>query len=259
MADYDKLAEWLKSRTGIDLASYKSVQMRRRLTGLMESLGLCSFQDYIELLEQDPAAFDQFLKRLTINVSDFFRNPERFEALRQSMLPRLLSEREQLLIWSAGCANGSEAYTLAIILHELAPGSLPEQRILATDIDKRSLQQAEQGIYTESELKGLDPKRKERYFRQKDRNFQVRDLLRIIEFKQHNLLDDPFPKGCDLILCRNVVIYFTQEAKERLYPRLREALRPGGVLMVGGTEPILRYAEYGFQRLGPGFYRREEL
>ncbi len=258
MADYDKLVLWLKGRTGIDLTSYKSVQMKRRLRSLMESLGLTSFQDYITFLEKDPVAFDQFLKRLTINVSDFFRNPERFSDLEKVILPRLLSEREQLGVWSAGCANGSEPYTLAMILHGLRPATFSQHRILATDIDKGSLAQAKAGIYTQSEIKGVEPRERERYFRRHAENWQGQDFLRSkVQFKQHNLLTDPFPQDLDLILCRNVVIYFTQEAKDQLYPRLRAALRPGGVLMVGGTEPILRYGDFGLQQLGPGFYRRE--
>lgn len=259
MGDYEMLVRWLKGRTGLDLTSYKSVQMKRRLTSLMESLGISDFQEYIALLERDQAALDQFLKRLTINVSDFFRNPERFSDLQRVILPRLLSEREQLKVWSAGCANGSEPYTLAIILYELGAATFHQHEILATDLDKRSLDQAEAGIYTESEIKGVSEKQRHRYFHPVGDNWQVRDFLRkSVKFKQQNLLTDPFPQDCDLILCRNVVIYFTQEAKDKLYPRLQAALRPGGVLMVGGTEPILRYADYGFQQLGSGFYRREE-
>ena len=260
MSDYERLICWLKERTGIDLTSYKSAQMTRRLTGLMESKGIGIFQEYIELLEADDDAFQQFLKRLTINVSDFFRNPERFADLSRSILPRLLAERNNLRLWSAGCANGAEPYTLAMILYQLAPAAFAQHAILATDIDKGILSQAESGIYAEGELKGLDAAQRERYFRPLDgERWQLRTFLRQrVEFRQHNLLSDPFPEDWDLIACRNVVIYFTKEAKEQLYLRLHAALRPGGVLMVGGTEPILRYADYGFQQLGTGFYRREE-
>ena len=258
MRDYEKLVLWLKDRTGIDLANYKSGQMHRRLTSLMESKGISNFQEYIKLLEADSDAFDEFFKRLTINVSDFFRNPERFEDLKRSILPRLLAERKHLKVWSAGCANGAEPYSLAMLLYELDPASFTQHEIIATDIDLTILAQARRGIYSESEMKGVSPQRRRVYFKLVGDRWRVRSFLRQqVKFFRHNLLVDPFPQGCDLILCRNVVIYFTNEAKTKLYPKLRASLRPGGVLMVGGTEPILRYQDFGFQQLGTGFYRRD--
>ncbi|MDI3538116.1 MAG: chemotaxis protein methyltransferase CheR [Bacillota bacterium] len=249
-------------RTGIDLSAYKERQMLRRITTLMTSHGISDFSSYLRLLGKDQAAYQEFLEHITINVSEFFRNPERFEELRERFLPELLSRAggasgtgHQLKTWSAGCAAGEEAYSLAILLLEAAPGrSLP---VLATDIDANVLREAEAGRYPASRLKNVPPPVLERYFTQEGDFYTVRPVLRArVHFRRHDLLRDPFEENFDLILCRNVVIYFTEEAKEKLYARFARALRPGGILFTGSTEQIFQPQRYGLRSIAPFFYER---
>ncbi|MDI6870690.1 MAG: protein-glutamate O-methyltransferase CheR [Bacillota bacterium] len=256
-ADYEEFKRRILELTGLDLSSYKQRQMQRRINSLMESLKVPTYRQYFQLLQADPVRYEEFLKRITINVSEFFRNPERFADLEQKYLPQLLAKRRPLKVWSAGCSTGPEPYSLAILLLDLAPG-LPH-RVLATDIDKAVLEKAKAGVYQASELKNVSPARLARYFDQVGEAYRVKDEVKaIVDIRRHNLLTDPFDRNFDLILCRNVVIYFTEDAKHLLYQKFYQALAPGGFFLVGGTEPILRYREYGYEAIGPTFYRRPE-
>lgn len=244
-------------RTGIDLNAYKEAQMLRRISALMAGRGAADFVAYLRLLDKDPTAYREFLERITINVSEFFRNPERFQELNDRFLPELLDMAcgRQLKTWSAGCAAGEEAYSLAILLMEEAPGkSLP---VLATDLDVEALKEAEAGRYPAARLKNVPLPLRERYFEQDGDFLVVRPFLRSrVRFRQHDLLRDPYEEGFDLILCRNVVIYFTEQAKELLYARFARALRPGGILFTGATEQIFQPQRYGLHSVAPFFYQR---
>lgn len=255
-ADYEEFKKRIYELTGMDLSSYKQRQMQRRINSLMESLKVQTYREYFRLLQTDPARYDEFLKRITINVSEFFRNPERFVDLEQKYLPRLLVPKRPLKVWSAGCSTGCEPYTLAILLSELDPRR--GHRVLATDVDRVVLEKARAGVYQAGELKNVTPARLAKYFTPVgDGGFRVKDeVKKLIDFRPQNLLTDRFDAGFDLILCRNVVIYFTEEAKHQLYTKFYQALAPGGILLVGGTEPILRYRDYGFEAVGPTFYQR---
>jgi chemotaxis protein methyltransferase CheR len=197
---------------------------------------------------------------VTINVSEFFRDTERFAELERHVLPELLANAgtRGLSVWSAGCSMGAEPYSLAILLRELGPGR--HHQVLATDIDQTILARAEAGAgYTAADLRNVGAECIERWFgRQPDGRYRVGPAPRaLVTFRQHDLLRDAYPSGpFDLIACRNVVIYFTDAAKERIYAEFVRALRPGGVLFVGGTEAILRPQGLDLQMLGPGFYRK---
>jgi len=242
-------------RTGIDLNAYKERQMLRRINTLKTLRGADSFEAYLRLLEQDPDCLREFLERLTINVSEFFRNPERFDELKNRYLPQLLVGRLQLKTWSAGSAAGEEAYSLAILLAENVPGQI--MPVLATDLDQEALAAAAIGRYPAERLKNVPAKLKQRYFTFEDGYYEVRPELKSkVRFKRHDLLRDAYDSDFDLILCRNVVIYFTEQAKERLYQRFARALRPGGILFTGATEQIFKPASYGLEPMAPFFYRR---
>ncbi len=255
MLDYAEFKKKVAVLVGIDLANYKSQQMDRRIHSLMSAWKIETYEEFLELLRTDPRRFDEFNKKLTINVSEFFRNPERFYELWQQVLPQLVKERPLCRIWSAGCSNGSEPYSLAIIAREL--GMSGRFSILATDIDKMILAKAEQALYTAHDLKNLPPELLEKYFTPEDGNFRLREIVRrMVEFRHHDLLKEEFESDFDLILCRNVVIYFTEAAKLQLYTKFLHALRPGGLLLVGGTEPLLNYRQLGFESYMPSFYQR---
>lgn len=253
--EYDVFCHRVRTLTGIDLSSYKKAQMDRRLRSLMQRLSVDSYAAYARLIERDADKLHEFREFITINVSEFFRNPEKFVELRQLILPDMLRRSPKLKIFSAGCSNGSEPYTLAIILDELTPGKRHD--ILAVDIDEHQLSVARAGVYAASDLKNASPQQLTRYFNAAGSGFRVKDELKSrIRFERGDLLADRFEDGFDLIVCRNVVIYFTDAAKSSLYAKFHTALRPGGVLFVGGTESIFNAKELGFECIAPFFYRK---
>lgn len=240
--------------TGIDLDCYKGTQMERRLQTIMRRAGVADLTAYARLLATAPARVKEFQDFLTINVSEWLRNPEKFEELQRTILPDLLKKSPRLKVWSAGCSNGSEPYSVAMLLDELDP--LGKHQILATDLDEEILKFARAGVYLDKDLKAVAPARRSKYFIQEGDRLTVKPELRgRVEFQRQNLLSDPFPSDVDLILCRNVVIYFTEEAKDELYRRFHHALKPGGILFVGGTESLLRARELGYASVSPFFYR----
>lgn len=246
----------LNRETGIDLDLYKEAQMKRRINNLIMRKGYNSVCAYFDFAVKDKKEFASFIEYLTINVSEFFRTPEKFSELETDIIPELLKDNHSLNIWSAGCSIGAEPYSVAMILAEKTP--MTKHRILATDLDVDILAKAKAGIYTENELKSISLRRKQQYFTKNDEGMYVLKpaIKERIEFRRHNLLKDPFGSDFDLILCRNVVIYFTEEAKDKLYTKFFHALKPGGILFVGGTEAVLNYREMGYENYCPFFYRR---
>ena len=254
--DFLRFIENIKEFTGIDLSQYKETQMKRRLTTLRLRRGFATFAAYFEALKKDQTLLEEFLDRMTINVSEFWRNRVRWETLEQIFLPRLMAESAgRLRCWSAACSTGEEAYTLAMILAE--KGALPGSHILATDIDKGVLAQARAGVYPDKAVRDVPESYLRKYFRKDGAMYRVADTLKPhIRFERHNLLADSFGHAFDLIVCRNVLIYFTEEAKDQLYHRFAAALRPGGILFVGSTEQIFTPGQYGFESAETFFYRK---
>ncbi len=241
--------------TGIDLTAYKSQQMRRRLGTLLARNKMTSLFEYSKLLDQ-PAKLQEFLDFFTINVSEFLRIPEKFEYLETRVLPELLAAGRGLRVWSAGCSNGAEPYSLAMLLDEMAP--LGRWSVLATDVDRTTLARAQRGDkYAPADVRNVGGRRLAKYFERDESGYKVKDSLRRrVQFKVHDLLRDPFESGFQVILCRHVVIYFTEEAKDSLYRKFADSLVDGGVLFVGGTEIIPRAREIGFESTSVSFYRK---
>ncbi|NLL18349.1 MAG: protein-glutamate O-methyltransferase CheR [Clostridia bacterium] len=240
---------------GLNLEGYKEKQLKRRITSLMQSQGIDDFSSYFQLLVKDEEQLMRFLDKVTINVSEFFRNPDIFKSLETKILPDLVKNKPRLKIWSAACSNGSEPYSLAIMLEELTPGV--KHQIEATDIDKKILEVAKKGYYEERFLKNVSPDRLKKFFKPHDKGYLISDeIKRRVQYRHHDLLNDPYGRNYDLIVCRNVTIYFTMEAQDLLYRKFSEALSPGGFLFIGATENMLRYRELGFEKVMPWFYRR---
>jgi chemotaxis protein methyltransferase CheR len=189
-------------------------------------------------------------------VSEFFRDKDQYDILRIRILPELIRNSPRLNIWSAGCSNGAEPYSVAIILEEIA--SYHRHRVLATDIDAGILARAKAGgPYIPSDVRNVDKKLLSKYFRQEGDEYWVNDRIRQkVEFKQQNLLLDPFEKGFDFIVCRNVVIYFADEAKRKLYHRFFDSLKDNGVFFMGGTETMLGVADLPFEKICASFHRK---
>jgi len=254
--DWELFKDKLNKKTGIDLQLYKEQQMRRRINNLIQKTPFKSYTSFFNDAVKDKQKFADFIEYLTINVSEFFRNPDKFDQVENDIIPYLLKRNDSLNIWSAGCSIGAEPYTLSIIMKELTPGK--RHRILATDLDIEIIGKAKKGIYTADEIKSMRADRKVKYFtKTPDGKFAIKPEIKMpVDFRRHNLLKDRFETNFDLILCRNVVIYFTEEAKAQLYANFFKALKPGGILFVGGTESILNARQIGYTTYKPFFYQR---
>ena len=257
-ADFAAFGRRMEARTGIRLGQYKADQMCRRIGLLAQQNGCASFTAYAALVERDPARMAEFRDRMTINVTELLRNPDRFAELAGSVVPDLLAQHQgaPLSAWSAGCSYGAEAYTLAMLLHEISP-ALPH-RIWGTDIDPTVLDRAARPCFSPADIVNLSPLRLKAHFETANGGFRPKPHLQGgVSFGRHDLLGASYPHAeYDLILCRNVIIYFTDDAKERIARGFFRALRPGGVLFVGGTERLSDHRALGFELLRPFFYRK---
>ncbi|CAH1197206.1 Chemotaxis protein methyltransferase [Paenibacillus allorhizoplanae] len=246
----------IKEHTSIDLALYKEAQMKRRLTTLRMKRGYNTFISFFEAMMKDKELFYEFLDRMTINVSEFWRNPNRWELVEQKFIPEMLKRNRRLKIWSAACSTGEEPYTLAMILAE--QGALAETSLHATDIDDGALEKARKGMYLDRSVRDVPANYVKKYFKQDGLMFHVSDeLKKSVRFQKQNLLVDTFDSGYDLIVCRNVIIYFTEEAKHVLYQKFAKALKPGGLLFVGSTEQIFSPGQYELEAAETFFYRKK--
>ena len=243
--------------TKIDLNAYKERQMKRRIDALIAKHKITTYKDYVQALKSDKNLFDEFVNYLTINVSEFYRNPELWKVLEKEIMPVIFEKTKTLKIWSAACSTGDEPYSLVMMLNQFLP--LSQIHIIATDIDKQVLDKARMGLYNDKSLKGLPSGFIKKYFTQvNEHNYQINaDIKRCVEFKEHNLLKDPYPTSCDLIVCRNVLIYFTEEAKVEIYKKFNASLKPEGFLFVGSTEQIIQPATLGYKTFRSFFYRKE--
>ncbi|WCK56080.1 protein-glutamate O-methyltransferase CheR [Aneurinibacillus sp. Ricciae_BoGa-3] len=253
--DFLQFIELVKQKTGIDLSLYKEAQMKRRLTSLYTKRGFKDFASFFEGMTKQPELFNEFLDRMTINVSEFFRNPSRWQVLQEKIIPRLLKEKGKIKCWSAACSTGEEPYSLAMLFSRFMP--LSQIDITATDLDEGAIAKAKKGLYAERSLQDAPKDLVSKYFRKEPPMYAItEDIKRVIKFKKQNLLADRFDANHDLIVCRNVMIYFTDEAKDELYLKFSAALRPGGVLFVGSTEQIFQPAQYNFEPEDTFFYRK---
>lgn len=254
-ADYSYFCTKAAELTGINLHNYKGNQMYRRLLNYMARHNIPDFAMFAMRLQKDPQEVARLVDYLTINVSEFFRNREHWDVLADRVVPLLAeSARWRLRVWSAGTAAGQEAYTAAIVLAER---SLNEAFVLGTDIDEVSLSKARAARYTAAEVKGVPEDLLNKYFRQEGDVYVVADTIRrMVSFRRHDLLSSEYPGSMDLIICRNVLIYFSDQGKNEVISKFAASLRPGGVLFTGATEAIFNAQDYGLTQIFPFFYRR---
>lgn len=250
--DFESIRRLLLERCGLDLASYKDQCIRRRIAGRIRALGYATFAPYLEWLRTDAREAETLLAALSIHVSQFFRNPSTFRALEERYLPELIeracrSGERKLTLWSAGCAGGEEAYSLALLLADLAPADFAA-RVLATDISPVALERARRGEFDGGRLAEVPSAVRQRWFQASGNQFRLDDSIRErVEFACHDLLAaNPYPRA-DLILCRNVLIYFSREEQEVILQRFADALPPAGILVLGKTETLLGESRRLFQ------------
>lgn len=254
----------LKEQYGVDFTSYKTSTVLRRLKRRMVATHSGSLEDYASYLGAHPEELPQLVNTLLIKVTEFFRDPELFTHLREEVLPGLVEEarREdrQIRVWSAGCATGEEAYTLAIILSDLLgpDEALADVRIFATDVDGEAVDFARRGVYPAGAVSGLSEEQREKYFLEDDGRYEVKKPVRsMIVFGEHDLARrSPFPR-IDLVVSRNVLIYFTTELQRRALELFAYSLRDGGYLALGKAETTSPLPEFfapgGHQKV----YRRQ--
>lgn len=256
MGDYYHFTQQVKSLLHLDLKLYKEAQMKRRLTSFRERKGYASFQQLYTAMRNDLTLQSEFLDRVTINVSEFFRNYKRWEVLQNKILPKILKDKTEINVWSAACSTGEEPYTLAIILANFLP--LHSISILATDIDTAVIKKAKEGRYSEHSLKEVPNHIKNEHFTKVDSGtYEINQhLKKTIHFREQDLFEASFNKTFDLIVCRNVLIYFTEEAKSQLYDKFNRALKKDGMLFVGSTEQIFQPQNFGFATEDTFFYRK---
>jgi len=246
--------QWVLKEYKIDLAAYKSNQLHRRILSLMSRVGVCSVDEYISLLKRDASQKQKFLDFITINVTEFFRNPEIFEELAKKVKSEL-PYNSGLKVWSAACSVGAEPYSLAMIIEDLAPKA--NHKIVATDIDSTILQKAINGEYVFGEIKNVPKQFLEKYFLAVGDKYCINSQIKkMVSFKKHDLILDNYENNFDLIVCRNVVIYFNADIKDRIYKKFSESLKKGGLLFVGATESIYNYKDYGFEKASTFIYKK---
>jgi two-component system CheB/CheR fusion protein len=237
------LLEQVRARSGIDFSTYKEPTIRRRLQRRMLDTNNNTLEDYTRYLRRHAEEYDRLANSFLIKVTDFFRDADLFNHLREQMLPALIREARgsgsELRLWSAGCATGEEAYSLAILVSELLGEELNNftVRIFATDLDAEAVAFARRGVYPGSALKNMSAQLQDRYFTRSDSGWEVRKAVRgMVIFGQHDLGQRaPFPR-IDLVLCRNVLIYFTPELQRRSLQLFAFALRDSGYLVLGKSE-----------------------
>ncbi len=258
MDDYEGFKNEVLRLTKIDLSAYKEKQMRRRIDSLVTKRECKTYKEYVALLSKNKEVFEEFVNFLTINVSEFYRNPEQWDLLDKEFFPELINKfGKNLKIWSAACSTGDEPYSLVMALSRHLP--LNQIKITATDIDKQVIAQAKTGLYNAKSIAGVPADFKKKYFTQVGKDsYQIANEIKArVEFKEHNLLKDPYIKPCDMIVCRNVLIYFTEEAKNDVYVKFEAALKEKGILFIGSTEQVMDYKKIGYKRRSSFFYEKD--
>ena len=254
--NYENFKVAIHQMTGITLGDYKERQMKRRIDSLIAKRNFNDYESYIKGLKSEKVLYDEFINYITINVSEFYRNPKQWEILEKEIVPMLMKRSSVLRIWSAACSTGEEPYSLVMMMSRFIP--LNQIKIIATDIDKEVIAKAKSGLYNPKSLESLPSDLMSKFFNKEGEFYRIKEeVKRCVDFQHHNLLADKYPDNCDMIVCRNVLIYFTEEAKAQIYQKFNKALRVGGVLFVGSTEQIILSSRFYYKSVNTFFYQKE--
>jgi chemotaxis protein methyltransferase CheR len=259
--DFKDIANLVYNACGIVLGDHKREMVYSRLARRIRTLKLNDFKAYLAYLDtHKDQEFDAFINAITTNLTSFFREVHHFEFIKSELIPNLIKankDTKRVRIWSAGCSTGEEPYSLAMTLNNAFPSNW-DVKILATDLDSNVLEKAQKGVYTAANVNGLDATHLKRWFlKSKDgEHYKVKDTLRErISFKRLNLLQDwPMKGPFDLILCRNVVIYFDKETKDHLFKRYANILSDHGYLFLGHSESMGK-EHSNYKNLGKTMYQ----
>lgn len=254
--DYVTFCDGVRTLCAVDLSQYKRGQMERRIRSFARRRGSEGLGDYLTLLRTRREELDEFLDRMTINVSQLWRNPEQWQLIGGSLLPELAAGGRPVSAWSAGCSYGAEAYTVAALARTHVPAA--RVTIKGTDIDRRMVERARLGRFSDEDARSAPAGLLARHFTAVEGGWQARrELASMCRFEVDDLLRMRLPGGrLDLVLCRNTVIYFTDEVRNALHARLADALRPGGYLVIGSTERVHDPRAMGLTSTHPFVYRK---
>ncbi len=256
--DFTIFCDGVRRLCGIDLGQYKRAQMERRVRTFVERQGSGDLAAYLQRMSADQAELENFLDRVTINVSQLWRNPDQWTRLERTVLPELFEAKRAVKAWSAGCSYGAEAYTLAALCRHVGPAGARVQ-ITGTDVDKRIVERARTGVFSADDTRDAPSALLSRFFEPAgDGTWSARTEIRpLVTFEVADLLRIPArPEAYDLVLCRNTVIYFTDDVRDALHAKLVQSLRPGGYLMVGSTERVADTTGLGLVPAFPFTYRK---
>jgi two-component system CheB/CheR fusion protein len=247
--EFDAFLEYLKRSRGFDFTGYKRPSLTRRVQKRMQAIGVSTYAEFRQRLESDPAEFDHLFNTVLINVTAFFRDEVPWEALTTEIIPRLLEAKQPddpIRVWSAGCASGEEAYTLAIVLAEAMGHEAFRARvkIYATDVDEHALTVARHATYDTKRVEGVSPELLEKYFERRDSHYIFRkDLRRYVIFGRNDLVQDSPISRIDILTCRNTLMYFDAATQAKILARFHFALSDIGYLVLGRAETLLSHSE----------------
>ncbi|MEO6878923.1 MAG: protein-glutamate O-methyltransferase CheR [Gemmatimonadaceae bacterium] len=251
--DFLALTRKISIERGFRCASYKEKCLRRRVAVRMRARGVNTYSEYARVLDADDSEYERLLDVLTINVTKLFRNWDVYASLAENVVPHLWRRDDRMIrVWSAGCSSGDEVYSLAVLFHRFAAvegdlARIGRVRILGTDIDRQCLAAAERGEFVEADFADTPATLRERYFSDAA-PFTILPAIRpLVRFERRDLLSDSAPSGShDLVVCRNVMIYFDRDTQEALFEKFYDALAPGGFLVLGKVETLLGVARTRF-------------
>ena len=255
--DFQEFKDKASDQIEIDLNSYKEKRVKRRTNNLMKKHNIEDYRQGYDKIRKNADFRQEFLQHMTINTTEFFRNKENYDYLQENILPKLFANHNKVKIWSAASSIGCEPYTMAIILNEL---NIDPSRyeLLATDIDPGALKKAKIGKYKPNTLKKTDDRIIHKYFSKQDDRYLIDpQIKKLVNFDTLNLLEDRYYSNINLILCRNVFIYFTKEIKKNLTKNLTNALSKNGILFLGNTEYLLQPGKYNLKKLHTSFYQKK--
>ena len=245
VGDFHALTRKISAERGFGCASYKEKCLRRRIAVRMRARGVHTYEDYSRILESDETEYDRLLDTLTINVTKLFRNWDVYASMAANVVPVLWDRQAPVHVWSAGCSSGEEPHSLAVLFHRHAEarGQLHHLRrvdVVGTDIDRRCLADAVLGQFEEADFADTPDELRAKYFTATAPFTAIPAVRSIVRFERRDMLSEGAPPGAhDLIVCRNVLIYFDRETQERLFEMFYQALAPGGFLVLGKVETLI--------------------
>jgi len=243
--EFTDLKTIIKKKLGFNCDGYKQAHLKRRLAVRLRANSSPSYKEYAMILLKNESESVKLKEALTVNVTELFRNPETYETFSRVGLPELIKTKEDyrtIKVWSAGCSNGEEPYSIAIMMLEFLGYRANKYNIsiLGTDIDDDSLLTAECGMFKPKQLEKISKERLDRFFIKQGDDYAVSDDVRnIVHFKHHDIISGPRLYGFDIIFCRNVTIYFDKNLQEELYMKFYDSLNEGGYFLMGKTETLI--------------------